>query len=98
MLRKILDRYCKKHDLAIITQKEQSNLGRYRAARGELKRTMDDYNALVEYVAHAMNKGQVFKFLQHKNIEYNKEITKENAAELLVTNLRKEFPKNDKNA
>lgn len=90
MIKKILDRYCKKHELTLVTLKEQSNLGRYRAARGELKKSIDDYNKLLAMFVENTTTKQLKEILREKNVE---EIPADKAGlQLKVTQLlQKEF-------
>lgn len=90
MIKKLLDRYCKKHELVLVTLKEQSNLGRYRAARGELKKSIDDYNKLLAMFVENTTTKQLKEILREKNIE---EIPTDKAElQLKVTQLlQKEF-------
>lgn len=69
MIKKLLDRYCKKHELVLVTLKEQSNLGRYRAARGELKKSIDDYNKLLSMFVENTTTKQLKEILREKNVE-----------------------------
>lgn len=94
MFEKIAKRYIKKHGLKIVNEKEYENVNKYRSVRGELKKTIDDYNELVDIYLNAASAKELKDFLSNKlNITINTN-KKEEIQKAIAEELKKEFKKN----
>lgn len=94
MFEKIAKRYIKKHGLKIVNEKEYENVNKYRSVRGELKKTIDDYNELVDIYLNTASAKELKDFLSNKlNITINTN-KKEEIQKAIAEELKKEFKKN----
>lgn len=93
MIRKLVDKYLAKKNLTAVNETEFKNMLRYRATRGELKKTIDDFNALLKKYVYTASIKEMKELLEEKHIE-EIPVKKDEVQELFVKTFIKEFKKN----
>lgn len=92
MIEKIVNKYLEKYKLKLVNEKEYENIYKYRATRGELKRTIEDYNTVIIDLANT----STVKFLKDKLISKNIDVSnmsKEEMQQIFIDKFSKEFKK-----
>lgn len=69
MLLKLIQKYLRKKGLVAVTLYDAKNIVRYRSTRGELKHLTEDYNKLVECMAHYGEIKELKELLVNKGIK-----------------------------
>lgn len=93
MIRKLVDKYLAKKNLTAVNETEFKNMLRYRATRGELKKTIDDFNSLLQKYVYTASVKEMKELLEAKKIE-DIPTKKDEIQALFVKTFIKEFKKN----